>query len=175
VPVLLITGPVGVGKTTIASEVSERLDQLGIPHALVDVDSLRWCYPRPPADRFRIQLAMRNLSLIWPNFVATGARRLVLVDVVESTADLHRIVAAVPGADIRLVRLRARLETLQARVQQREQGLGRDRMLRRALELATQMDGHPIEDVLVETDNRPISDIVEEILEWSGWLADAGT
>jgi hypothetical protein len=60
-------------------------------------------------------------------------------------------------------------------VQQREQGLGRDRMLRRALELATQMDGHPIEDVLVETDNRPISDIVEEILEWSGWLADAGT
>jgi hypothetical protein len=48
-------------------------------------------------------------------------------------------------------------------------------MPRRALELATQMDGHPIEDVLVETDNRPISDIVEEILEWSGWLADAGT
>ena len=133
----------------------------------MDVDSLRWCYPRQPADPFRVQLALRNLSLIWPNFAAAGARRLVLVDVVESTADLHRIVAAVPGADIRLVRLRARLQTLQARVQQREQGLGRDRMLRRALELATQLDAHPIEDVLVETDNRPISDISSR-RSWSG-------
>ena len=120
---------------------------------------------------------MRSLSLIWPNFVAAGARRLVLVDVVESTADLHSIEAAVPGANIRLLRFRARLETLRFRVQQREQGLGRDRMLRRALELASQLDQHPIEDVLVETDNRPISvsESVEEILEWSGWLTDAGT
>lgn len=136
---------------------------------------MRWCYPRPPTDPFRIELAMRNLSLIWPNFVAAGARRLVLVDVVESTADLQRIVAAVPGADIHVVRLRARLDTLKARVQQREQGLGRDRMLHRALELATQLDEHPIEDVLVQTDNRPISGIAEEILERSGWLTDAGT
>ena len=38
VPVLLITGPVGVGKSAVASEVSERLDQISIPRALVDIE-----------------------------------------------------------------------------------------------------------------------------------------
>ncbi len=36
VPVLLITGPSVVGKTTVASEVSERLDQAQVAHAFVD-------------------------------------------------------------------------------------------------------------------------------------------
>ena len=59
--VLLVTGPVGVGKSSVASEVSELLDQAGVAHALVDVDSLRWCYPRRSSDPFRIELAMNNL------------------------------------------------------------------------------------------------------------------
>jgi hypothetical protein len=46
-------------------------------------------------------------------------------------------------------------------------------MRRRALELATQLGERGIEPVLVETDNRQISGIAEEILERSGWRADA--
>ncbi|HEU5368609.1 MAG TPA: nucleoside-triphosphatase [Ktedonobacterales bacterium] len=90
IPVLLVTGPPGVGKTTVAAEVSELLDQTGIAHAFVDVDSLRWCYPRPAHDRFRIQLAMKNLAAIWANFQAAGATCLILADVVESRDVLLR-------------------------------------------------------------------------------------
>lgn len=41
VPILLITGPPGVGKTAVASEVSELLEQAQISHAQVDIDALR--------------------------------------------------------------------------------------------------------------------------------------
>src|SRR5579883_1981374 len=83
VPTLAITGPVGVGKTSVGSEVSELLEEAGVAHAFVDIDALRWCYPGTPGDRFRVALAMRNLAAIWPNFRAAGAERLILAEVLE--------------------------------------------------------------------------------------------
>ncbi len=88
IPVLLVTGPVGVGKTTVGSEISALLNRAGEPHAFVDMDSLRWCHPSPPHDPFNIALAMRNLAAVWANFRAAGAGRLILADVLESRDDL---------------------------------------------------------------------------------------
>jgi adenylylsulfate kinase-like enzyme len=47
VPVLLVTTPVGVGKTTVALEASDVLEATGVAHAVIDVDALSWCYPTP--------------------------------------------------------------------------------------------------------------------------------
>ena len=169
VPVMLVTGPVGVGKTTVAGEVSALLERAGVPHAFVDVDSLRWSYPSPPDDRFRTALAMRNLAVVWSNFRADGAERLVLADVVESRDELDRYRGAVPGAEIAVVRLRAAVEKLAARVGEREQGSGRDWHLARAAEPAAQLDRDAVEDVLIETDGRAVLDIAREALERCGW------
>ncbi len=169
VPVMLITGPVGVGKTTVAGEVSALLERAGVPHAFVDVDSLRWSYPSPPGDRFRRRLAMRNLAAVWANFRAEGAERLVLTDVVESRDELESYRAAVPGAQIVVVRLRAPVATLQARIGARELGLGRAWHLVRAAELAAQMDRDAVEDVLIETGGRTLGEIAREALEPCGW------
>src|SRR6476646_9788147 len=100
IPALLITGPVGVGKTTVSFEVSDLLKAVPVAHALVDVDSLRWCYPAPSGDRFNVALAMRNLTAVWANFRAAGAERLILADVLEAREDLDHYRAAVPGAAI---------------------------------------------------------------------------
>ena len=170
IPVMVITGPVGVGKTTIAGDISTLLADAGIPHACVDVDALRDAWPAPPDDRFNTALGLRNLAAIWRNFQAAGTERVVLADVVERRGDLDGYREAISGAEVTLVRLRAPVATLQARVGKREAGAGCDWHLQRAAELATQMDRDALEDILVETDGRAPEAIAREILARSGWL-----
>ena len=170
VPVLLITGPLGVGKTTIALEVSSLLEQADISHAVVDLDSLAWCYPRPVDDRFNDRLAFRNLAVVWANYAATGIQRLVIARVIEAKWELEWYHAAVPDADITIVRLRASEATLRGRVISRELGFGRELAINRAIELARLMDSAAVEDHLVETDGRDVTDISREVLHQAQWL-----
>ncbi|HLV97835.1 MAG TPA: AAA family ATPase [Ktedonobacterales bacterium] len=174
VPLLLITGPSGVGKTTVASEVSELLDQAGIAHALVDIDSLRWCYPRPAHDRFRVQLAMKNLAAVWVNFQEAGATSLVVADVVESRDELERYQAAVPGAVITVVRLQASTAALTERLGRREVGSALERHTRRAAELADLMTWNQVEDVLIDTEGKSVNTIAREALLRANWLQETG-
>lgn len=169
VPTMLITGPLGVGKTAVAAEVSELLDQAGVAHALVDVDGLRWCYPRPSLDPFRVELAMKNLAAIWANFQAAGAARLILADVLEAREHLERYRAAVPGAAFTVVRLQASLSALEDRLKGRETGSALARHLRRAAEVAALMERNHVEDILVETDSKAVAAIAHEVLLRSDW------
>ena len=172
VPVILITGPVGVGKTAALGEATELLEAAGVPFAAVDLDGLSWCYPTPAGDdRFRSGLTLRNLAGVWRNFADAGARRLVLARVVEARAELQRYRDAVPGAEIVVARLRASDATLQERIARRELGLGRAWHAARARELASLMDSARVEDFMVETDGRDVNAIAREILTRAGWLA----
>ncbi|HVB61736.1 MAG TPA: AAA family ATPase [Ktedonobacteraceae bacterium] len=170
VPVMIITGPVGVGKTTVASEVSELLEQAQIAHAFVDLDALRWCYPRQPRDRFSTRLAMKNLAAVWANFRAYGAASLVVADVIESRSELDHYRAAIPGADIFVVRLSASLNTLADRLKQRELGAGLAWHLQRAPELTAIMERNKVEDLLVTTDGKTVAQIAREILQHTRWM-----
>lgn len=174
IPLLIITGPVGVGKTTVAYEVSKLLEAADLPHACIDMDTLRSCYPAPPGDRFNVALGLRNLAAVWANCRAVGAAYLIVADVIESREELQGYCEAVPGAAISVVRLRATLGTLTGRVTQREVGSGHDWHLLRAAELATQMDRDQVEDAVVETDGRTVAAIAREIVERSGWVIPAG-
>jgi chloramphenicol 3-O-phosphotransferase len=170
VPVLVITGPVGVGKTTVAAAVDELLGAAGVAHALVDLDWLRWCSPSPADDPFHIALGLRNLAAVWAGYRAAGAGRLILVDVVEARADLDGYRAAVPGAGILVVRLRAALPTIQQRLQGRETGASLEWYHSRAAVLASQMDRDQVEDLLVDTEGRTPQEIAAEIVARTGFI-----
>jgi hypothetical protein len=163
-----------VGKTTVASEVSELLDQAGVAHAFVDIDSLRWCYPRPAHDRFRVQLAMKNLATVWATFQEAEARSLVVADVVESRDELERYRAAVPEAIITVVRLQASTAALTERLGGREVGSALERHARRAAELADLMERNHGEDALVDTEGKPVSAIAREVLLRANWPKEIG-
>ena len=77
VPTILITGPPGVGKTTIGGAISAALHDPPVPHAFIDVDALAWCFPPPAGDRFQQQLALRNLKAVWSNCRTAGERRML--------------------------------------------------------------------------------------------------
>ena len=183
VPVLLITGPLGVGKTTVLDAVAERLRAANVPFAAVDLDALAWAYPPAPGDDpYRNGLMFQNLAAVWRNFRAAGASRLVCAYVVESPDELDRFRAAIPGAVITVVRLRGSDETVQGRLSRRvahsdvvdgqvrmNERARRERWAARSRELAERMDNERLEDVLVETDGREVDAIAADVLRLANW------
>lgn len=169
-PVLVITGPVGVGKTTVAGAVSHLLAEAGLPHALVDLDGLRWCYPAPADDPFHTALGLRNLAGVWAGHHAAGARRLVLADVVETTASLAGYRTAIPGAVLTVVRLQAALPTIRSRLAARETGASLRWHQDRAAVLQARWEAHPVEDLLVDTEGRSAGEVARDVVERTRWV-----
>ena len=170
VPTILLTGPVGVGKSTVAEAMGYLLLARDIPHANVDFDQLT-AGPRPADDDvWGTKLGLSNLAAIWRNYQQAGARRLIIARVIESRSELDGFRRAVPGADIVVVRLRAAPGTLQARVRLRGPWRDLEWHLARSVELGAQMDAQPFEDVLVETDDRDVTTVARDVLERTGWL-----
>jgi hypothetical protein len=67
VPVLMLTGPVGAGKTVVANEVATLLRERRQPHALVDLAVIGTCWPPPLDDPWHELLSHRNLACMWGN------------------------------------------------------------------------------------------------------------
>src|ERR1041384_4175632 len=109
--VLIINGPVGVGKSTTANTLSEMLEAQGGPHAVIDMDYLRSVYPRPEDDPHHVELGYRNLAAVWQNFRDAGARAAIIPSVVETAENIEAYRRAIPGAAITVVRLTASVAT----------------------------------------------------------------
>jgi hypothetical protein len=108
VPTIIVTGPVGVGKSTVAEAMGYQRLAAKVPHANVDFDQLTACYPRPADDdAWGTKLGLSNLAAMWTNYQLAGARRLIIARVIESRSELDGFREAVPGADIVLVLHRA--------------------------------------------------------------------
>jgi adenylylsulfate kinase-like enzyme len=171
IPVLVLTGPVGVGKTTVAQAISDLLSERGLSHAVIDQDWLRWCLPSPPHDPFQIALGLKNLAAVCANYRAAGAERLIIADVVETQADRESYRAAVPGATLTIVRLRAALPTLHARLARRDAGASLEWHRHRAAELALLMERNAIGDLTIDTEGNSASDVAREITRYLRWDA----
>lgn len=170
VPVLLLTGTVGAGKTTIAYEINDALAELEIPNAAVDLDALtaQW----PSTSRWNADLMFENLAALWPNYAAHGATHLVLAHVLEDHTELDRYRAAIPSADITVCRIVApepmRTERLVGRM---PPGPSLDWHLDRTIELEAILERSAIEHFVVENGDRPVREVAEEVLRKAGWIS----
>jgi shikimate kinase len=171
IPLLVITGPVGAGKTAVVGALSDLLSEAGIAHAAIDQDWLRSCFPRPADDPFHMALGLRNLAAVWVNFRAAGAARLIVADVVETQAQRADYLAAAPGAQLTVVRLRAALPTLLTRLAGRETGASLVWHQARAAELEEIMTRNRVADLVVETDGKSVKEVAREVAIKTGWLA----
>jgi len=171
VPLLIVTGTVGVGKTSVAAEISDILSAHEVPHAFVDLDALSNSWPRH--GRFNEEIAYRNLASVWINFQQAGARRLIVSCVVESEDDLARLRETVPGASIVVCRLIASAETRKSRLRGREVGASLTWHLNRTTELEGILRQAALEDFQVQNENRPLDLVAREVLELAGWLRES--
>jgi chloramphenicol 3-O-phosphotransferase len=170
VPTLFVTGPVGVGKTSVAAEMLDVLEERGVPCAFFDLDALTAFHPRPAGDRFGEHFALEALSSLYAKHRDRGIERLILARVLENRHQLDGYREAVAGAEITVVRLTAPLVVIHARLRGRERGAGLDWHLERAAELEAQWRSAPVEDLLVQTEGRTVRELANEILAVAGWL-----
>lgn len=168
---LVINGPVAVGKSTVANAASALLIQRGIAHTYIDVDRLTETFPRLAEDPFGHLLALRNLRDVWANCAAEGSRNLILARVIETPETLQDFIGVVPGAEPTVCLLRARAETLTDRVRRREPGDRREWYEYRSLELARSLERSAPCDFIVDTDGREPNEVAEEVVDQVAWVA----
>lgn len=167
---MIISGSVGVGKSGVADAMSEILINKHMPHAVVDMDCLRDAFPRPKEDPFHEKLGLKNLSAVWKNFKEAGVTCLIIPNVVEHRSYLDKFQSAIPGAEITIVRLRAKNRNIQKRLKDREEGSSLKWHLKRAEELTKKLEDARVEDFVVDTDDKKRVEIAKEILSKTNWL-----
>src|SRR5437762_7960300 len=168
--VLVISGSMGSGKTTVLGEASDLLGAAEVLHAAIDLDSLALGH-LPAAAAASDDLLIRNLAAVWHNYAATGITRLLLSEVLDTAAKRERLRQTIPGAEIVVCRLRATFDTMQQRIRLREPGMLQDQFVARIGELEASLDAGRVEDFSVQNDGRSVTEVAREILVRAGWLS----
>lgn len=173
---LLIGGRAGVGKTSVAWEVSALLRAAEVPHCVLEGDYLGQVHPAPPDDPRRSAVTERNLTALWSNFADLGHRRLIYTNTVSVLTGSEGMFRRAMGEDVRLVRvlLTASDATTEERLAGRELGSELESELRGSLRKARLLDEQaPQDTVRVPTDGRDVPAIAREVLAAVGWATGA--
>lgn len=168
IPAIVVTGPVGSGKSTTIAEMSRLLEEQAIRHAVIDMDYLRWVDPEPDGDPFGARLGYRNLAAIWPNLMDVGIRCVLIADVVESRGQIREYENAMPGASVTIVRLDVPMSELLRRLEGREGEHTIEWYVRRAPELQGIMEREGVGDVVINVGGQEAEAVASEILARTG-------
>lgn len=168
--IVLLTGPAGVGKSTLGWEVSAQLRRAGCPHVVLDSDELDRAWPLSDTEREALNRA--NLAAFWSNASALGHDRLILVGVfLNPEAARSWIETAIPDSSIARVVLAASDDELERRVRAREVGSEVEDQLARTLNQARRFrrrnGGSP--DVL-DTDRMSVVELSRAVIARTGWI-----
>jgi hypothetical protein len=169
VPVLLLTGAVGVAKTTVSYELRLRLREADVSHVLID-DEFGLVYPHPAHDPLGEDLRTQALGALWAVYQRGGVERVVIARTIEDAAALQRVEHAIPNAQLQVYWLVAPLETIYERIEGKGVPSARTWCEQRAAELVDGWERAPLDASRVETDGRTPPEVAAEIAERSGWL-----
>ncbi|TPQ18335.1 hypothetical protein [Streptomyces sporangiiformans] len=168
---LLIGGGAGVGKTTVAWEVSAALQENGTAHCLIEGDYMDQIHPAPDDDPHRTTITERNIAAVWSNYAALGQHRLIYTNTV-SVLEGPMVSRAMCGGEIKVTRilLTAAEATVRQRLAQREIGSQLHAHIERSLRMARHLDEEaPAGTVRIPTDSRPVQDIAIRVLQAADW------
>jgi predicted kinase len=168
---LLIGGGAGVGKTSVAWEVSVALQRAGTAHSLIEGDYMDQIHPAPYGDPDRAAITERNIAAVWSNYAALGQRRLIYTNTV-SILDAPMVGRAMGGNAVRTtcVLLTAAEATVRQRLAQREIGSQLDAHIERSLRMGRRLeDEAPAGTVRVPTDGRSVLEIAAHVVRAAAW------
>lgn len=165
---LVLSGPPGVGKTSVGWRVFDRCTDLGLNPAFADLDLLGAAWPAPDDDPHQSRLKATNLAAVWSNYVRAGSRLLIVAGVVESPGERRQLERAIGGAVV-ICRLDAPDAELAQRIHHRarESGTHLAKLVARASELSAQLVADDVSDYSVSTAGSTIDDVADNVLaDW---------
>ena len=161
---VVLTGAFGSGKSSVATELAEVLEDRGVPYAAIDLDWLSW---GTPGEGDEHAMLLRNLAPVVANFLDAGAVRFVLARWLRTPEQLASLRATMP-MPLQVVRLTAPWPEIERRLRadpssSRAVDLREARASRAAMEEL--VDGG---ELLVAND-RDLRAVALEILDRLGW------
>ena len=166
--VLMISGSMGAGKTTVMGEASDLLAARGVVHAAFDLDAIGIVLLPEPLSR---ELHYRNLAAIYNNCVDAGVESFLIAAAIESREVLNDLTRAMGNATATICRLTAPLDTMVARLQTREVGMRRQEYLDRSRVLDAILDAAGVEDFRISNHGQSVTAVAQEMLVRSRWVA----
>lgn len=157
----------GSGKTTVLGEASDILSERGVVHATLDLDAIGTVLlPEESAK----DLTVRNLEVVFSNFVAAGITHVLLATAVESHDHLQALRSALSEPELVVCRLTAAVDTMQCRLRIREPGMHQERFIARSQSLNETLSAAEVEDFTTANDGRNVTDVAHEVLRRAGWI-----
>lgn len=168
VPVLILSGTIGVGKSAVLNECTDILSARGEPYAAIELDALAIIDLKSRDERHA--LAFENLAPVWGNMTRRGARRLLIGAAVEKQEHLEQYAQAIPGADLTVCLLTASAETIERRLRSREIGSALLWHLERSRELDAILKAAETHDFSVSNDSDRVEAVASEVLRRCDWI-----
>ena len=181
VPLLLLCGAPGTGKSSVAWEVYWLLMREGVPVAHVDLDGIGY---GPPGHSGSFDLKFANVATLWQSYSDAGASALVVSGLRRLESDVLARAAAVPGSAVTAVVLTVTAEEQRARIITRantryglERGGGSSAQTPDALEQVVTSAAQQLEDeadeipdaLVLDTVGVPVVEIGRQLLRATGW------
>ncbi len=166
--VLVVTGGLGAGKTSVAVEVGEVLDARGEPVSVVDLDQLCWTSPAGSSSLTVDDVLHGSLAALLPVHAAAGVHRLVLPRLLRTAAQVGALREVIGPASMLVVELTATAEARTERLRRRDSGAVLDGHL---TEVGTLLPDDGAADVRLATDGLAVRDVALEVVR----LWDAAT
>jgi hypothetical protein len=161
----LITGLFGTGKSSVAIEMAEVLEQRGLPYAVIDLDWLCWGWAGG-AEGSEHRMMLANLAPMMTNYLGAGVRYLILARSIRTPAELASLRSAL-SMPLRVVELTVPFSEIERRLAHDITAARRDD-LRDAEAWLAAGEGVGFGDRSIPND-RPLGAIASEILGWLGW------
>jgi hypothetical protein len=166
---LIITGSMGAGKTSVLAEASDILTLRKVIHAAIDLDTLGLAHL--PSAGGNDSVMYRNLESVCRNYAAVGVTRLLLACAMETRAELELRQSIVSAASTAVCRVTAGIATMQQRVKTRETGMLQQQFVDRVAILDAILDRAALEDFVVVNEDRYLGDVAQEMLIKAGWIS----
>ena len=167
---LIITGTMGAGKTSVLGEASDILALQGITHAAIDLDALGLAYLPSAAGSDAVMYG--NLRSVCENYASLGVRRLLLARAIGDRAELELCSGVVSASTTVVCRLTASIEAMEQRLRLQESRVSQRGYVARVAELTTILDREQLENFTITNEKRPLTDVAHELLVKAGWISN---